>query len=53
MKATIELLPTPFYTDIIAEQPAECPQCETSAYWFRNQDGQTCCIHCAKEERHV
>lgn len=47
----IELMPTPFYTDVIAEMPVECPRCEVSAYWFRNQDGQTCCIHCSKEER--
>lgn len=53
MMTTIELLPTPFYTDVIAENPVECPRCERSAYWFRNQDGQTCCIQCAKEGSYV
>lgn len=53
MMTTIELLPTPFYTDVIAENPVECPRCERSAYWFRNQDGQTCCIQCAKEGDYV
>lgn len=46
----IELLPTPTYTDVISETPVDCPRCQRSAYWFRNQEGLTCCIHCAKEE---
>lgn len=47
---TIELLPTKTATDIISDHPVECPQCQRSAYWFRNQEGRTCCIHCAKDE---
>jgi len=53
MMEEIELMPTPTYTDVITENPVECPWCERSAYWFRNQDGRTCCIHCSKENRDV
>lgn len=50
---TIELLPTKTATDIISDHPVECPQCQRAAYWFRNQEGRTCCIQCAKEGSYV
>jgi hypothetical protein len=49
---------TPFITispirhgmDIMADTAKVCPCCQRLAWWWRNRDGRTTCIDCAKEE---
>jgi ligand-binding SRPBCC domain-containing protein len=33
-------------TDIMLEEPHQCPHCQRFSHWFRNQNGRTVCIDC-------
>jgi len=47
---THTLIPCRYITDVLTPTPIECPLCGTMATWFRNQRGQSYCIHCAPKD---